>query len=45
MAANRVLIKAARGLITYQALLSRLIEIIHIKLYKEEVSGALWPKR
>jgi hypothetical protein len=45
MAANRVLIKAARGLITCQALLSRLMEIIHIKLYEEEVLGALWPER
>ena len=41
MAANRVLIEAARGLITCQALLSRLIEIIHIILYEEEVLGAL----
>jgi hypothetical protein len=45
MAADRVLIKAARGLITCQALLSRLMEMIHIKLYEEEVSGALWPER
>jgi hypothetical protein len=45
MAANRVLIKAARGLITCQALLSRLMEMIHMKLYKKEVSGALWPER
>jgi hypothetical protein len=45
MAANRVLIEAARGLITCQALLSRLMEIIYMKLYKEEVLGALWPER
>ena len=45
MAANRVLIKAARGLITCQALLSRLMEMIHIMLYEEEVSGALWPEK
>jgi hypothetical protein len=40
MAADRVLIEAARGLITCQALLSRLMEMIHMKLYEEEVSGA-----
>jgi hypothetical protein len=45
MVANRVLIKAIRGLITCQALLSRLMEMIYMKLYKEEVSGALWPER
>jgi hypothetical protein len=45
MAANRVLIKAIRGLITCQALLSRLIEMIYMKLYEEEVLGALWPER
>jgi hypothetical protein len=45
MAADRVLIEAARGLITCQALLSRLIEMIHMKLYKEEVSGARWPEK
>ena len=40
--ADRVLIEAARGLITYQTL-SRLMEMIHIMLYEEEVSGAPWP--
>ena len=45
MAANRVLIEAVRGLITCQALLSRLMEIIYMMLYKEEVSGALWPEK
>ena len=44
MAANRALMEAVRGLITYQTL-SRLMEIIHIILYKEEVLGALWPER
>ena len=45
MAADRVLIEAARGLITCQALLSRLMEMIHMMLYEEEVSGALWPEK
>ena len=38
MAADRVLIEAARGLITYQAL-SRLMEIIYMMLYEEESKG------
>ena len=29
----------------YQALLSRLMEMIHMMLYMEEVSGARWPER
>ena len=45
MAANRALMEAARGLITCQTLLSRLMEMIHMMLYEEEVSGALWPER
>ena len=44
MAADRVLMEAARGLITCQAL-SRLMEMIHMILYEEEVSGALWPEK
>jgi hypothetical protein len=44
MAADRVLIEAARGLITCQTL-SRLMEMIHMILYEEEVSGALCPRR
>ena len=40
MAADRVLIKAIRGLITCQALLSRLMEMIYMMLYMEEVLGA-----
>ena len=38
MAADRVLIEAERGLITYQAL-SRLMEIIYMMLYEEESKG------
>ena len=39
MAADRVLMEAARGLITCQTL-SRLMEMIYMMLYIEEVSGA-----
>ena len=38
MAADRVLIEAARGLITCQTL-SRLMEMIHMMLYEEESKG------
>jgi hypothetical protein len=48
MAADRFLMEAARGLITCQTL-SRLMEMIHMilyeRLYEEEVSGALCPRR
>jgi len=44
MVADRVLIKAARGLITYQTL-SRLVEMIYIILYIEESKGLDNPRR
>jgi hypothetical protein len=45
MAADRALMEAARGLITCQALLSRLMEMIHMMLYEEECKGLGGPRR